>query len=151
MPIVKFVNKSYMKKTDMMNLLFYIVERAVYVSGFGISTDLTESVFCEFEYAKRFWNKAEEGRRQVRHLVVIFENPKLSLDSVCEMAWKIAAIYGNRFQVFYGVHMDTGYPHVHFAINTVSFIDGRMYSEGYADLQILKKHISIITHSYEHI
>lgn len=144
MQIVKFVNKSYKKKTDMMNLFFYIAERASFVSGFGISTYEIESVYCAFEYAKRYWNKDEEGKRQVRHLVVIFHNCELSIDVVNEVAWNIAALYGQRLQVFYGIHMDGKNPHIHFAINTVSYVDGLMFSERYGDLKRLKKNIEAI-------
>lgn len=144
MQIVKFVNKSYKMKTDMMNLLCYIAERASFVSGYGINTYEIENVYCAFEYVKRYWCKDEEGKRQVRHLIVIFDDCELSLDVVNEIAWKIAGLYGQRFQIFYGIHMDGRYPHIHFAINTVSYIDGLMFSEGYGDLIRLKSNIEEI-------
>lgn len=151
MAMVKFVNKSYKGKEDMSRLLDYISRYADYVSGFGISPDNVERVLYEFECVKKYWNKQEEGRRQVRHLVVSFKNSSLSFDSVCEIAWKIGYLYGNKYQVFYGVHTDTDHFHIHFAINTVSFVDGTMFSEGYGDLINLKRNVSIIENSYTHI
>lgn len=150
MAVVKFVNESYKKKTDMLHLLDYIERSADFASGFGISINCTERVFYEFECVKKYWNK-EEGRRQVRHLVVSFKNSILSFDSVCEIAWKIGSLYGDRYQVYFGVHTDTDYFHVHFAINTVNFINGMMFSEGYGDLINLKRNVSIIEHAYAHI
>lgn len=149
MAVVKFVNESYKKKTDMLNLLDYIARSADFTSGFGISINCAERVFYEFECVKKYWNKEEEGRRQVRHLVVSFKKSILSFDSVYEIAWKIGALYGNKYQVFYGVHTDTEHYHIHYAINTVSFINGMMFSEGYGDLVNLKKNISIVENSYE--
>ena len=148
MAVVKFVNESYKKKADMLGLLNYIARYADFVSGFGISIDCIERVFYEFECVKKYWYK-EEGRRQVRHLVVSFKKSNLSFETVCEIAWKIGTPYGNRYQVFYGVHTDTDHFHIHFAINTVSFIDGTMFSEGYGDLVNLKKNILIVENSYQ--
>ena len=144
MPIVKFKKEGYKTKVDMMNLISYIAERADVVSGFGINTYTVESVYCSFEYVKRYWHKAEEGRRQVRHLIVIFDDSEMSLDTVSDLAWKIGALYGNRYQVFYGVHTDKEFPHIHYAINTVSYVDGLMFSEGYGDFMGLKNNIAVI-------
>ena len=144
MPIIKFVNEGYKEKRDMLNLLSYIAERADIVSGFGINTYTVESIFCSFEFVKRYWHKAEEGRRQVRHLIVSFDDSEMPLDTINDFAWKIGALYGNRYQVFYGIHTDKKYPHVHYVINTVSFVDGLMFSEGYGDFMKLKNNIATI-------
>lgn len=150
MPFIKFVHEKYPTKTDMINLLGYIAGRFEFVSGLGISTDCIESVFCEFEYVKRYWNKAEEGRRQAVHMIVSFENTKLSLDSICEIAWKIASIFGNNFQVLYGIHMDTFHPHIHFAINTIGYMDGRMFTadSNYGYLLHLREEIEAMENCY---
>lgn len=144
MPVVKFVNEGYKDKRDMLNLLSYMAERADIVSGFGINTYTVESVFCSFEFVKRYWNKAEEGKRQVRHLIVSFDDSGMSLDTVNNLAWKIGALYGNRYQVFYSIHTDKECPHVHYAINTVSYVDGLMFSEGNGDLKNLLNNIAEI-------
>lgn len=145
---VKFVNESYKRKADVMNLISYIAVRADIDSGYGICLSSPESVYYSFEYVKKYWNKAEEGRRQVRHLIVSFDDGYISLDKVSKIAWEIGGLYGNCFQVFYGIHMDTPHPHIHFAINTVSFVDGLMFSEGPADYFELVKNINEIEQFY---
>ncbi|MCM1427579.1 MAG: relaxase/mobilization nuclease domain-containing protein, partial [Eubacterium sp.] len=139
---------SYILKRDTMNLLYYIAVPAEICSGYGISLSSIETVFNEFEYIKKYWNKAEEGRRQVRHLIVSFEDPYISLDVVGKIAWEIGGIYGKSYQVFYGVHTDTTHTHIHYAINTVSFVDGKMFSEGVADYIELNKKINEIEQMY---
>ena len=41
----------------------------------------------------------------------------------------------------YGVHHDTLHIHIHFAVNTVSYIDGRMYSGSWGDYAELRDFI----------
>lgn len=146
---VKFVNESYKLKRDTINLFYYIAVPAEICSGYGISLSSIETVFNEFEYIKKYWNKAEEGRRQVRHLIVSFDDPYISLDVVGKIAWEIGALYGKSYQVFYGVHLDTTHTHIHYAINTVSYIDGKMFSEGVADYIELNKKINEIEQMYK--
>lgn len=149
MSIVKFINESYKRKQDMFNLISYIASGAEAVSGYGVSLDCVENICMEFEFVKRYWNKAEEGRRQVRHFIVSFNNSEMPLTVINCIARQIGAIYGNRFQVFYGIHLDTEHPHIHYAINTVNFVDGSMFSEGYGDLCKLEQTIKLISDPYE--
>lgn len=135
MEIVKIVNKSYETKKAMINLVFYVSSGSEEIGGFGLSMASPETVLYEFEAIKRYWNKNEEGRRQVRHIIVSFEEDYLRIDDVRKLAWLIAEYYGNHYQVFYGIHDNTEHIHIHFVVNTVSFVDGKMISEGFADLQ----------------
>ncbi|MCH5256767.1 MAG: relaxase/mobilization nuclease domain-containing protein [Lachnospiraceae bacterium] len=149
MPVVIIKNEGYKRKEDLFNLICYIAEGSEVVSGYGITLDSIDSVIREFEYVKRQWNKAEEGRRQARHFIVSFEKDEFPLNTIIEIAWRIGALYGYRFQVFYGIHTETEHTHIHFALNTVSFMDGKMISEGPPDLEILKNNIMAILKLYK--
>lgn len=150
MAIIKIVQKSYLTKESMHNLICYIERGADFCSGFGISMKDTESVISEFETIKFVWSKSEEGRRQVRHLVVSFSDREEQnvMDIIEKIAWEIAGYYGQSYQVFYGIHNNSMHLHIHFAINTVSFIDGKMLSEGHEDFNNLKERIELIVNSY---
>lgn len=152
MSFAKFVNEKYPTKADMMYLLEYVARGAEFVSGYGISTDSVESVFCEFEYVKRYWNKAEEGRRQAVHLVLSYEKSELPMDYMRAIAWGVASLFGENFQIFYGIHTNTLHIHIHFAINTISYTDGIMFTayNNYGYLQYLREEIATIENNYEH-
>lgn len=143
MAVVKVVNRPYVTLQDMYNLICYVVEKAEYVGGCGLSLIDIESVVYEFEVTKILWEKEEEGRRQVRHVIVSLESDKFSIEDTKKVAWKMAEYFGMRHQVIYGVHDDTQNPHIHFVINTVSFLDGQMISEGWNELDGLKNIVEI--------
>lgn len=144
MASVKIVQESYNTKNHMNNLIYYIERKADFCCGYGISMKNATSVIDEFERIKEAWFKSEDGRRQVRHLIVSFADGEVDLDEAVKIAWDIAEYYGQRYQVFYGIHNDTDNIHIHFAINTVSFIDGKMLSEGYTELMLIKENIDFI-------
>ena len=49
--------------------------------------------------------------------------------------------YYRDYQSVYGLHEDTAHQHLHFAVNTVSFETGKMYSEGVSDWHCLRGYI----------
>lgn len=50
------------------------------------------------------------------------------------IALRISVYYGCSYQIVFGVHTDTEKIHIHFIMNTVSFIDGTMYSGNETDM-----------------
>ncbi len=137
MAVTKIVPNPYKTKLAMSNLLYYIVRGAETVGGYGVSLNDVEAVYYEFEKIKQIWGKHEEGRRQVRQVVVSFRRNECSIAEVERIAWEVGNYYGQAHQVLYGIHDDTDNLHIHYAINTVSFIDGKMISEGQADMENL--------------
>ena len=142
-------NKTYKTKVALYNVLAYIVENSESLGGCGISISSTNIIYCEFEAIKRIWMKPEEGKRQVKHFYVSFGRKEIGYKMVLQIAWTIAEYYGKRYQVLYGIHTDTANLHIHYAINTVSFVDGKMLSEGYDDFQKLNNEIQEIVRDYK--
>lgn len=138
MGILKIIDKPYKTKESLYNLLSYIAGKSAYCSGYGISLAGIDHVYYEFEKVKEYWERGEEGSRQVRHFIVSFRAEEFMLEELVPIAWQIAGYYGERYQVFYGIHSDTDYPHIHFAVNSVSYVDGKMLSEGERELHALK-------------
>lgn len=52
------------------------------------------------------------------------------------------------FVNYVGVHEDTDNIHIHFVMNTVSFVDGLKYSGGYDDLYNLTNYVNKIYKEY---
>lgn len=46
--------------------------------------------------------------------------------------------YSSRYQIVFGVHTDTRNIHIHFIMNTVSYVDGMMYSGNAVDMNNFK-------------
>ena len=64
------------------------------------------------------------------------------------LARQICEYYYNTFQIMYSVHEDTDNYHIHFVMNTVSWVDGHMFSEGPAELQQFKNYVSNLYNTF---
>ena len=122
------MNKPYYDENALPWVVDYVCKGGIYS---GIAVDPEYSVE-QMLLVKQLWHKTKG--RQVRHFFLTFgPTEDVTIDEAMEYGCKIAEYYGDRFQIVFGVHLDTGHIHLHFAFNTVSYVDGKMYSEGYGD------------------
>lgn len=61
-----------------------------------------------------------------------------------EYGYQICQYFGGRFQIVFGLHTNTEHVHLHFALNTVSFVDGIKFSAGLSDYWRLRNYIQSI-------
>lgn len=128
MPRLIILNKPYCDEEALPNVVNYVLGRSL--CG-GMAVD-PEYAVEQMLLVKRLWYKT--AGRQVRHFILSFEEYEaVTVNKAMEYAGQVARYYGDRFQIVYGLHLNTKHVHVHFAFNTVSYVDGRMYSEGYGD------------------
>ena len=85
----------------------------------------------------------------LRHMVLSFtpaetESPAL----VHAIAYEVAWYYGQRFQIIWGVHEDKENLHVHFAMNRVSYWNGKKYEGKKDDYYIFLGHVKTVLRSY---
>lgn len=73
------------------------------------------------------------------------------------IAYEIAKYYGDRYQIIFGVHRNprinrkgraTSYVHIHMLMNSVSFVDGKMYADNKGANYAFADHIKRITDDY---
>ncbi len=97
----------------------------------------------QMQQVKRVFHK--EGGRQIRHFLLAFgvDDP-LGSDEIWALAPLVAAYYEPQYQIFWGLHCHEGLWHMHFAFNSVSYVDGRMYSEGVEDFARLSDHVQAL-------
>ena len=94
----------------------------------------------EFLHVKRYYNSF--GSKLVRHFLVSFDNNDYITPTEAHLiACQICAFWADRFQVVFGVHQDTKYLHIHFVVNTTSFVDGKHLSDSYEDRAQFKKYV----------
>jgi len=88
---------------------------------------------------KQIFGKNE--RKQIEHIIIGFHsNEATYLDALC-IAQKCALFIGKRFQVCFAIHKKQSYLHIHFAVNTVSYLDGRRFYDTYGELNSIEKHL----------
>ena len=152
MSIVKDVNVNGKTVTDTNDLLVYLTdelktEGGKYVAGLGFITD---NYLDEFQAVKIANQKT--GGRQFRQ-ITIAPSPagnKLSPEDYLEMGKEIGShYYALGFQVVVTVHLDTDTTHLHLAVNTVNFHNGKMFSQSRSELNRFKTHCNHVFNKYE--
>lgn len=91
----------------------------------GVNCDENNAV-NEFMDAKRLWKKT--GGIVAYHGYQSFAAAEVDAKTAHEIGVKLAkALWGDRFQVVVSTHCNTGHYHNHFALNSVSYTDGKRY------------------------
>lgn len=66
---------------------------------------------------------------RLRHMVLSFEpGEKVTSTGAYQIAYQAAWYYGREYQVLFAVHEDKKHLHIHFVMNTVSYLDGHKYA-----------------------
>lgn len=98
----------------------------------------------QFYFVQKVFNK-NLGER-FAHMVISF-GTETGLDpfTVTEIANRIADFIGQKFQTAFGVHIYTDNLHIHFIINSVSYVDGTDYK---CNTTNVKQYYEIIKQTY---
>lgn len=94
----------------------------------------------EFMAIKQYYN--DFGGKLLRHFVISFDKKDyFTVADAMILAFKICGFFSSRFQVMYAVHQNTKHIHIHFVVNTTSFVDGKRLSDSYEDRAQFKKYV----------
>lgn len=144
MEIIKVVGKSYKENKALENVINYatdIEKTQGYIGGYGVNPRKPDQMIKQMYQVKNVYGK-ETGYRQVRHYIVSFEPVwGVTADMALHMAYEIARYYMGQYQICFGVHLDTKQIHIHFVMNTVSYMDGKLYSGSWKELEGFKTHV----------
>ncbi len=98
-------------------------EQKLFVKGIRVDPDCAASQFMN---TKRHWKKT--GGIVAFHGIQSFKPGEVDAKTAHEIGVKLAEeLWGDRFEVIVATHCNTGCYHNHFAINSVSFRDGKRY------------------------
>lgn len=136
MPVLKIKNHSYDSEEALENVVNYVLRSDRYG---GLAVDPEYAVF-QMQLVKQLWQKTDG--RQVRHMILSFsKNEVLAYYEAMEYGYQICQYFGDYFQIVFALHTDTDHVHLHFVLNTVSFIDGSKFSAGPSDYWALRSYI----------
>lgn len=139
MPILKIKNHSYASEAALENVVNYVLRSDRYG---GLAVDPEYAVF-QMQLVKQLWQKTDG--RQVRHMILSFSKDEVLANyKAMEYGYQICQYFGDRFQIVFALHTDTDHVHLHFALNTVSFVDGIKFSAGLSDYWRLRNYIQSI-------
>lgn len=129
---VKFVNAAgkYQDDTARHDLIHYMTQRKKipnHIVGFSHG-DISNAADRMTQTARSFGK--DQGVR-IYHFIITFAPGDVNdIEYIIYAANEITRIMGQRHEIAYAVHEDTRIPHIHFAFNPVSFVDGYKYHGG---------------------
>lgn len=148
MCIIKVMSDPYKNCSSIYALVNYALtdkrtrQRVRFYGGYNVDALMASD---QIVLVKQYYHKVDN--RQMRHFSVSFEDYITPYDAYI-LGYQIAAYYGKRYQIVFGVHEDKKIPHIHFVFNTVSFVDGLKYSDAYTDLSRLKAYVNEVYNAY---
>ena len=104
--------------------------------------------------AKLFHN--DQGVR-LRHWTIAFAEYELCglerrhhcdcITALYRLGAQLSAYYKDQYQIIYAIHGGE-HPHLHFVMNTVSYVDGKKFSGSKADYYQYEKYAKRVAHYY---
>jgi len=108
---------------------------ATHCNGRGVFTYAPEAVITGFEMTKKMYYK-DDGK-QVTHIIIESQKEGLGVGGLIYVAEAaLDYFFGNGFQCFYvihnGSHDNARNCHIHLAVNTINYMDGKRLTEAYS-------------------
>ena len=128
MPNLLIVRNSYLDFGSVQRLLNYVLRTSFY-GGYAIDP---EQAYDQMRLVKEAYHKTEGV--QLKHFLLTFSHEEmmhLDFKDLLELGFQVGKVL-ERYQIVYCIHLDSDYIHMHFVMNTVSFEDGKKYSDGLA-------------------
>lgn len=151
MGFLKLIVKQNAGKEYLRNAVNYITENADACCYSGINI-CPERAYKQMRKVKKYYGKTSGN--QLVHFVVCFNNEVVDLATAEKYTRKIAEYYKSRYQILYAIHHElrlikSGYSkswfHVHIVMNSVSFVDGKMFADNKKDIGRFMEYISEVT------
>lgn len=126
MPYIYLNPSGYKTPKDMHNLINYILnEEKDVLTGGNILFNSPDAAYNKMMLVKKNYRKTDG--RLMRHLIFSpsdDENRFFSEEDLYDIAIQICMLFEG-YQAIFTIHRNTGRNHIHIAINTVSYIDGK--------------------------
>lgn len=154
MAIVEIMKNNYYSVTSIENLVKYVTDYNKthgLIGAIGTNPNEVDKMISQMMAVKYAYGKSN-GYRQARHIVVSFkENEVVSQEVVYDIAYDIARFYADRYQICFGVHWNTDNLHIHFVQNTVSYVDGKLFSGNWVELNWFRQYVNCVVDMNLHI
>ena len=143
MSCLKHVNQDYTKPGVTHTLIKYVYSHA-HASG-GLAVDPNHAAE-QMERYRKIWGKPD-GQQVVHYVYALSEEESariVSTGRIIQLAYAICTYFADSYQIIFGVHRDERW-HIHFVMNSVSYVDGRRYPGRESDDQRLAAYIHALT------
>ena len=109
--------------------------------GFGVNMSLVKTICDDMEMVRAVYHKTDG--RQIRHFGVYLNEKEMEqIDDFNALAIDIDEYYSDRFQIVHAAHWKKGKIHFHMCMNSVSYVDGKKYTDKDGDLKRFKSYVN---------
>ncbi len=134
-----FESGKYHDDDALRTVINYVVDPKKTINGLigGVGVNAHNAIY---EMEALSTSCAQNHGVRLRHMILSFDCNDLqysrtdSAQMAYRLAYKIAKYYGSEYQIMYAVHENTSRIHVHFVMNTVSYMTGLKYAGTKSDL-----------------
>lgn len=140
MPNVLVVRNEYPDQESLGRVLNY-VQREPIGGGYAIDPNYA---FEQMMLVKNAFYKTEGV--QLKHFIVSFTDSEmgtLDFTDLINLGFEIGKCLQD-YQMVYSIHLDSNHTHMHFVMNTVSFLDGHKYGDGLSGFKRICTHLKEI-------
>lgn len=143
MSYLKIVDNPCSDELTLQRLCDYIIDPAKtngWIGGRGLDP---YHAYEEISGMQMLWRK-DFGRRAYHCILSFGDEEAITIIEAQQIAYQVAGFFFLPYQVLYGIHVTQEHLHIHFAVNTVSLVDGSKLNLGYADVSEIKWEIEKI-------
>lgn len=136
MAVIKLVNEPYLNEDALDNMFHYLASQnnlinntsvlQNFMGGYNFNLFSADTIAEQFKYVKRHFHSTDD--RQLIHFIISFPSKELSsVNKTHEFADYICRKYSYKYQILYAIHHKPNNLHIHFVLNTISFVDGKRF------------------------
>ena len=108
--------------------------------GLGVNMHSIKDICNDMDMIRAVYNKTDG--RQIRHFGVYLNEKEMEqIDDFNALAIDIDKYYSDRFQIVHAAHWKKGKIHFHMCMNSVSYVDGKKYTDKDGDLKRFKSYV----------
>ena len=149
MSLIKIINGANNDKDFIPQIHKYMVDDVKTRKGklVGASNCFKEHAVKDFMTVKKLYHKTH-GRQGIHMVLSITPDILKNSDEVYMEIANRMANYFSKYQSVYAVHKDSKYRHIHMVLNSVSFQNGKKFSQSKQELNQLKGYFNHILEEY---
>lgn len=158
MGIFKVIRNTNDGLQYMYNALNYVCyEHTDYDKRYSPNVDI-DNAYEQFLLVKRYFYKTSGN--PIFHFIVVYDvrsTWRNNYEQAASMSHNIAAYFSDKYQIVYGIHRKSclkkcgelaSIYHAHFVMNSVSYVNGKMFARNRFELYAFLDHIKHITKDF---